>query len=880
MDNNQKFNDSVLMTSRFSLAASVLSCFVMLLTGCAEDSNENRAPAPVDKQFYVAIGGSVVILPDELLAGASDPDGDPVAIEKVPLVAPQYGTLILLPDGSYQYTQNGEEVSSDSFSYQIRDSKGATAAATATILVDLVNDGPPVANSDSAEVAEDTPLLIDVVGNDSDPDGNQSIVSVIITGNPSYGTVTPLAGGTVRYVPAENYSGSDSFFYKAVDNFGIESDAAEVVVTISPVNDPPVAEDDGTPSTPEDTAVNIAVTANDFDVDGSVGSATVEITNPPGNGTATPKPDGTVDYLPAADFSGIDSFRYIIKDDQGAASQPATVTITVTPVNDAPVAASDAATTAEDTPIIVNVTANDTDVDGTIDGSSVVIVSGAASGEAVVKPDGTVEYTPDSNYHGSDSFAYEVQDNNGATSNTATVNLTITPVNDIPVANSDSFTVAKNTTSNIDVTANDTDVDGNSTIVSVEIIGSPGNGSVAVEPDGTVAYTPASGYSGPDSFTYKAVDDAGGRSADEATVEISVNNAPPTAIGQCSTTRQGTPVSGTLNGNDPDGNDSALIFSLGADGSSGAGPMITANGGSVVIDPSTGDYTYTPPADNDKRGSDSFWFLVTDPEGASASAQERVIVDLRIMPLGDSITDGADDSTGGAPPYELRKGYRQPLYSRLVSNGYSFDFVGGRNHGNAAFPSYDYDAEGWGGYSAHEIASGRVDDDGFDGILDALNANPADIILLHIGTNDITPTTTAAPADIDPIVSDVEAILDEIDFWEQQLGSNPVTVVLARIINQWKVPEGERHPAVTPFNDALLSMVQGRTDDDIIVVNRHESWDYTVDMGDDSVADGYKRHPNSSGYSKMADVWLYPLINQGNNRIVYGPTGPLLEKCD
>ncbi|HHS83827.1 MAG TPA: tandem-95 repeat protein [Gammaproteobacteria bacterium] len=851
----------------------------MLLTACSVERDRNRAPVPVDKQLDVAKGGLVSISSTALLAGATDPDGDSVVIDKVPLAPPQHGTLISLSDGEYQYVHDGGEVSSDSFSYQIKDSKGATASATVTIAVDLVNDGPPVANDDSVVAVEDMPLLIDVTDNDLDPDGAQTIVSAIVTGDPANGTATPVAGGGIRYVPAENYSGSDSFFYKAVDNFGAESDtAATVTVTVNPVNDPPVANDDGNLSTAEDTVVNIAVAANDSDVDGSIDGATIVITTPPGNGTATPRPDGTVDYQPASDFSGTDSFQYTIKDDEGAISQPATVTVAVTPVNDAPVAVNEAVTTAEDVPVIVNVTANDTDVDGTIDKSTVVIVSGATNGAAVAKPDGTVEYTPDANFYGSDAFTYTVQDSDGATSNVATVSLTITSVNDLPVANGDSATVAKNVTTNIDVVANDTDADGNSTIVSVQIITSPAHGTATVKAGGTVDYTPAGGYSGSDSFTYKAVDDNGASSAAAATVAIVVNT-PPTAIGGCSTTRQEVPLNGTLNGDDPDGSNSTLTFALGADGSAGTGPMPTTNGGSVrIIDAATGSYTYTPPSANDKRGSDSFPFQVKDSEGATASATERVIVDLRIMPLGDSITDGAEDSTGAAPPYALRKGYRQPLYSKLGSYGYGFDFVGGRDHGNGVNPPYDYDAEGWGGYTAYEIADGKVG--GFAGIYDALDVNPADIILLHIGTNDITPTTTPDPADIDPIVADVEAILDEIDRWEQQSGNNPVTVVLARIINQWKVPEGERHPAVTPFNDALLAMVQGRTNDDIIVVSRNGSWNYPGDMGDDSVTSGYKRHPNTSGYSKMADVWLYPLINQGDPRVVYGSTGPLLEKCD
>ena len=163
---------------------------------------------------------------------------------------------------------------------------------------------------------------------------------------------------------------------------------------------------------------------NDTDVEGDTLSVTAVSTT--SNGTATITDDGTtVSYTPNANFHGSDSFTYVVSDGNGG-TDTGTVDVTVTAVNDPPVATNDAATTAEDTAIVMRVLDNDTDVEG--DTLSVTAVSTTSNGAAAITDDGTtVTYTPNANFHGSDSFTYVVSDGNGGT-DTGTVDVTIEDV--------------------------------------------------------------------------------------------------------------------------------------------------------------------------------------------------------------------------------------------------------------------------------------------------------------------------------------------------------------------------------------------------------------------------------------------------------------------
>src|SRR5207245_2263911 len=238
-------------------------------------------------------------------------------------------------------------------------------------------------------------------------------------------------------------------------------------------NDAPVAANDDSYTTPEDTQLTVSapgVLANDSDVDGDALSAV--LMSGPSHGTLTLNGDGSVVYVPALNFNGIDSFTYKASDGQ-AQSGVATVTITVTPVNDAPVAANDDSyTTAEDTQLTVSVPSSEerhVGEDG--DALSAVGVSNADQGTRTVNGDGALIYMPSLNFNGIDSFTYKASDGQ-AQSGVATVTITVTPVNDAPVAaNDDSYTTAEDTQLTVSVPgvlANDSDVEDNALSTSLE----------------------------------------------------------------------------------------------------------------------------------------------------------------------------------------------------------------------------------------------------------------------------------------------------------------------------------------------------------------------------------------------------------------------------
>ena len=204
------------------------------------------------------------------------------------------------------------------------------------------------------------------------------------------------------------------------------------------------------------------------------------------------------------------------------------MTVTVTGVNDPPVAGNDSATTQKNTPVVIDVTANDTDVDGTVNPATVTVGSGPSHGSLSVNPgSGNVTYTPDAGFTGPDSFTYTVRDNDGATSNVATVTVTVNDVNDPPVANDDTATTDEGNSVTINVIANDTDADGTINPTTVAIVSGPSNGSVSVNlVSGEVTYIPDANYNGTDSFTYRVRDDDGAQS-NVATVTVTVIQVGP-----------------------------------------------------------------------------------------------------------------------------------------------------------------------------------------------------------------------------------------------------------------------------------------------------------------------------------------------------------------
>ncbi len=268
---------------------------------------------------------------------------------------------------------------------------------------------------------------------------------------------------------------------------------------------------DDSATTDEDTAVSGNVLTNDSDPDGNPLSASV-VTNP-SHGTLSLGATGAFTYTPDPDYHGSDSFEYAASD--GLASTNATVNITVTSVNDPPVAQSGSASTDEDEAVTVTIA---TDVDST---SMTADCTGEGDGTIVDNGDGTITFTPAADFNGTVELSCTATDDQGATTTTsATIVVGVDPVNDAPIAVDDTAEVDQNGTVDVAVLGNDTDVDLD--VLSPTNIGSisPAGSSAVANPDGSVAFTPPSGYTGPASFTYEASD--GSLTSNTATVSLTV----------------------------------------------------------------------------------------------------------------------------------------------------------------------------------------------------------------------------------------------------------------------------------------------------------------------------------------------------------------------
>lgn len=231
------------------------------------------------------------------------------------------------------------------------------------------------------------------------------------------------------------------------------------------------------------------------------------------------------------------------------------------------------------------------------------------------------------------------------------------------------------------------------------------------------------------------------------------------------------------------------------------------------------------------QGTHTVFLRVRDDQGAWSDNKTALVVirdcgtPVAVMPLGDSITRGYGEIMDG----DLMTGYRALLHQRLVADGYHIDFVGNRLEGQLVVPPYDINHQGIGGISAGQVASS---------IYNWLAENPAEVILMHVGTNAFTTAPSA-----------VAAILDEIDRYENDTGMT-ITVILARIINR-----NPYHSPTTVFNDNVEAMAETRiaAGDKIVLVDQESALNYATDMWDEL-------HPNNQGYARMPSAWYDEII--------------------
>ena len=614
----------------------------------------NHVPVAANDVYATNKDTALTVAAPGVLSNDTDIDGQ--AITAVLVSGPAHGALALNADGSFTYTPAVDFVGTDSFVYQPKDVVGMLGnAATVTIVVNIravvqtvtggqaVSTGVVATAGDRVQTAVTSPvagtvsIVEGVISSSQVPDGytflnQQANITVIAADGTSVngtadspmvltftldksvippaetkdtvrifrnGTLVPdCTGGPGQASPdpcVSNRSvlggGPDSngdFAFTVLTtaagrwNIGLPTDVYGAT---------PFVQDDsyGTLRDTPFTVLSPGVLGNDY----ARNTLTAAVLAPPASGTLNFLSSGGFTYTPAANFNGTDSFTYKANDGT-ADSNVATVTITVAPVNHAPVASNGALTTDEDTPASGTLSASDVDLDALT--YSIVVNGGKGTATITNATTGAFTYTPNANANGTDTFTFKVNDGT-VDSNVATVTVTITPVNDAPVAANQSVAATEDTPVPITLTASDVD----SPTLTYSIVAGPSHGTVTGTAP-TVTYTPAANYNGADSFTFKAND--GSLDSNTATVSITVAavNDAPVAVNDSYSTNEDTPLTiaapGVL-GNDTDVDSPTLTATL------VSGPAH----GTLTLN-ADGSFTYTPAANF--NGSDSFTYTASD----------------------------------------------------------------------------------------------------------------------------------------------------------------------------------------------------------------------------------------------------------------------------
>ncbi|KAI9549370.1 hypothetical protein GHT06_003736 [Daphnia sinensis] len=506
---------------------------------------------------------------------------------------PSIGTILVNSDGTFTFTPvmnyNGTV---PVITYTVSDENGGMDSGDLTITVTSVND-MPVAVDDVVTTPEDSPVSGNVLTNDTDVEGNTLTVSgysiVGITGPftigtpatiPSIGTIILNADGTFTFTPVANYNGTVPVITYTVSDGNGGTDMGDLAITVTAVNDAPVAVDDVV-TTPEDSPVSGNVLTNDTDVEGN----TLTVSGYSIAGSTGPFTIGT----------------------------PATIPM------------DDVVTTPEDSPVSGNVLTNDTDVEGntlTVSGYSIAGITGPFTigttetittiGIIVVNADGSFTFTPEANYKSTvPVITYTVSDGNGGT-DTGDLTITVTSVNDVPVALDDVVTTPEDSPVSGNVLTNDTDADGNTLIVSgysiVGITGSfiigttetiPSIGTIVVNGDGSFTFTPEANYNGTvPVITYTVSDGNGGTDTGDLTITVTAVNDAPVAVDDIISSSGDSPVLGNVLTNDTDADGNTLTVSgYSIAGSTGPftieTPATIPSVGTIIVN-ADGSFTFTP----------------------------------------------------------------------------------------------------------------------------------------------------------------------------------------------------------------------------------------------------------------------------------------------
>lgn len=568
----------------------------------------------------------------DLLANDSDVDtavdGDVLRITRVGQA--QHGQVFLDPDGIIRFIPDQDYNGPAQFTYWVGDrdvsqlvsagGEGYEIPGTMHLTVIPVNDLPVVTGE---QVDSDEDIVLDfaqsfLLANDTDVDiaTNGQVLRITAVSNAQHGVVELLQDGTVRFTPELNYFGPAAFSYTVDDGNGGRV-VGTTVVNLAPVNDAPDVVGE-TVSFDEDIVQTIEqalLLANDSDVDNAHSELSIIAVDNATHGIVSLNPDGSIRFVPDADYFGAASFTYTVSDGVGGFTV-GTASLQINPVNDAPRLQGETATTDEDQVLHFSVDgllSNDHDVDNEHSELRLTSVGNASHGTVRLE-NGEIIFTPDLNYFGAASFTYVVDDGVGGQSE-ARVDLQFNSVNDVPVVNDELLTGKRNVTYTLTqaaLLANDTDVE-DPNALSIVAVRNASHGSVVLNPNGTITFVPESGYAGTGSFEYVVRDPDGAEVVGTTQIDFSRINVNPVAVDDSFIGFEDTAfviAANQLLVNDTDPDPTSLSrLSVSAVGNASHGTVSLQGDGSVRFMPAQDFY-----------GTASFQYQVSDGEGGQTWA--------------------------------------------------------------------------------------------------------------------------------------------------------------------------------------------------------------------------------------------------------------------
>ncbi len=784
---------------------------------------DNIAPETVADGYYsLRADGTLTLTAAEILRNDYDPDGDTLTLIRVD--AGSAGQAEINENGAIVFVPAAGVIGSVELKYVTGDGKGGFAEGVINIRIRAVAE----ARDDSGfEMAEDGILQIragQLLANDGD--GDRMIIGSVK--DAVGGTVSISTSGIITFTGARDFNGVASFTYVAnTPDGGV--DEAVVQIRVTPVNDAPVALDDRGFRMDESSRLLIAsedLLANDSDVEGDALSLVAVTGN--ADMAVSIDEDGQILAVPRVGFFGSGYFDYTIRDPSGATAT-ARVIITVDPTDGVPLPAHDALTLAEDHAVFIpfaDLLANDIDPMG--NPLTIIAVGNVFGGSATLHENG-IEFVAQPDFFGAARFSYTVDNGRGGTA-TAWVNVTVTPVNDLPVARDDSYTMTGRhylrgiedqpiTIQIADLMVNDSDVD--DAILTFQTASSAIGGTLVVPGNGTIVFTPNKDFWGEASFSYVIADDEGDVAAARVTMYFeNVADAPPVAEPDTFIAIEDTPryiyVADILaNDWDIDGDPIRLVSITPSLGNS--------HGRLEWVDSERLLFTPGASATSTLR----FFYTITDDIFAPTQGQ----FEIEITPVNDEPVAGDDEG------FTIQQGVPLVLrISDLMLNDYDVEgsplsFVGIAGHSTGTFEIWQNqfivvhtDADFTGPLTLdYRITDGQLSDTarvfaevtpGYDGLI--TGSNRVDLLVGTAGVDTIRGLdgndTIRAEAGDDLIIGGSGADMiyggdgfDTVDFSESTIG---VRASLSSRVGQGGHAEGDEYFSVegfvgSDFNDTL-----------------------------------------------------------------------------